>query len=489
MRSLRYTDAKNVIQDQHRFWERDTIKYFAAFFPVTPYNTHMRSRVNRRVLSTVISFTVILVGTFIAIQYAKGSIRISRDGVQQNTGLLSANSFPTGAEVFVDGKLVSATDDTLYLAPGEYEVVIAKDGFASWKKNMQIQQELVSQTNARLFPTAPTLTRLTYTGIGNTIAPSPDGQKLLYFTASQSAQRKNGLYVMDLSSIVPIALQRSPRQIAENIPSLGLDRAEFIWSPDSSELLVITENKQFLLPVDTTSDIRSLTDVTQQSKQILAEWESDMYLKEQQYLLNFPKEIVSIATQSAKNVYFSPDKEKIVYTATEPVTIPVGLIPSVPAASTQAEERTLTPGSIYVYDRQEDKNFKLGAEPAQTTTSYKKLLSIDASFKNSISVAASPSAFMSLQASDSAQLVQNFRQYHSSLYAETLQWFPDSNHLLFIQDGAIKITSYDGTNIFTLYSGPFDHSFVYPWPDGNRILMYTSFSPDAPKNLYAIELK
>lgn len=464
------------------------IKRFAAFFPVTPYNTHMRSRVNRRVLSTLLSFGIILIGTILAIQYAKGSIRISKKGVQQDTGLLSANSFPTGAEVFVDGKLVSASDDTLYLAPAEYEIVIAKDGYAPWKKTIQIQKELVTQTNARLFPTAPTLTRLTYTGVSNT-SPSPDGQKLLYYTASQSAQRKNGLYVMDLNSLVPIALQRSPRQIAEDVPNLQLDTAKFIWSPDSSEILVITDTKQFLLPTDTMSKISTLPDVTQQSKQILAEWESDMFLKEQQYLQEFPEKIIEIATQSAKNAYFSPDKEKIIYTATKPAIIPELLIPAVPAASTQKEERTIVPGSIYVYDRQEDKNFRLGTEPANTKNAYKKLLSIDALYKNGTSVTSSPSAFLSLHATSSAQTVQNFRQYHSSLYAETFQWYPDSNHLLFIQDNAIKITSYDGTNIFTIYSGPFDHSFVYPWPDGNRILMYTSFSPDAPKNLYAIELK
>lgn len=448
----------------------------------------MRSRVNQRVFSTALSFVIIFVGTILAIQYAKGSIRISKNGVQQDTGLLSANSYPTGAEVFVNDSLVTASDDTLYLQPGDYEVTIAKDGYIPWKKNLNIQKELVTQTNARLFPIAPSLTRLTYTGIHN-LSPSPDGQKLLYYTASQSAQRKNGLYVMELNTLVPVALQRSPRQIAEDIPSLNLEKAQFIWSPDSSEILVITAGKQFLLPADSTSDIRSLTDVSTQSQQILAEWEADMFQKEQQYLLEFPPEIVALATRSAKNVYFSPDKEKVLYTATQKYTLPDNLVPAVPAASTQTQQRTLEPGKIYVYDRQEDRNFFIGTEPPQATAGAKMLLAKDAAYKGSVSVTASPSAFMSLQASSSAQTIQNFKQYHSSLYTETFQWYPDSNHLLFINDGAVKITSYDATNIFTLYSGPFDPSFVYPWPDGTRLLLYTAFSGDVPKNLYAIELK
>ncbi len=448
----------------------------------------MRTRVNKRVYTTALSFVIIFIGTVLAIQYAKGSIRVSKSGVQQDTGLLAANSFPTGAEVFINDTLVTATDDTLYLAPDTYEVTISKDGYAPWKKSLQVQKELVTQTNARLFPTAPSLTRLTYTGVTN-ILPSPDGQKLLYYSVTQSSQRKNGLYVMDLNSFVPVALQRSPRQVAEDLPALKLDTAEYIWSPDSSEVLVITPTKEFLLPIDTTSDLKTLKDVSAQSEQILSEWEADMYQKEKQYLSQFPPEVIKLATESAKNVYFSPDKEKILYTATKEVTLPENLIPPVPAASTQQEERNLVPGSIYVYDMQEDRNFKLGTEPVDSTAQYKLLLSRDARFKDLASITASPSAYRSLQATNSAQTVNSFRQYHSPLYTETLQWYPDSNHLIFVQDGAIKITSYDATNIFTLYSGPFDHTFVYPWPDGTRILMYTTFSSDAPKNLYAIELK
>ena len=48
---------------------------------------------------------------------------------------------------------------------------------------------------------------------------------------------------------------------------------------------------------------------------------------------------------------------------------------------------------------------------------------------------------------------------------------------------------YDTTNQTTLYSGPFTDEFVYPWPNGDRMVILTSFSPDTPQNLYALELK
>ncbi|MEN8253819.1 MAG: PEGA domain-containing protein, partial [Patescibacteria group bacterium] len=109
----------------------------------------MFSKINFRVLYTFFSAIFIIIGTLIAIQYAKGNIRLTDKGVVQDTGLLAANSFPTGAQVFINGELATATDDTLYLEPGSYNIEIKKDGFSPWRKTMQLRKELVTQTNAQ----------------------------------------------------------------------------------------------------------------------------------------------------------------------------------------------------------------------------------------------------------------------------------------------------------------------------------------------------
>lgn len=448
----------------------------------------MFTKVNQRVLYTVVSFIIVLGGTLLAIQYAKGNFRLTDDGLLKGAGLLAANSTPTGGEVFINGKLVTATDDTLYLEPGRYQVEIQRDGFTPWKKEMEIRAELVSHTNATLFPIAPSLSRLTFTGLDN-VAPSPDGQKILYYTASQSAQRKNGLYVLEMSNNLPISLDRGPRQVTEDVVAYNLADAQFIWSPDSTQVMIITPEKEMLLPINGTSDLRTLTDVSFQRKQILSEWESEIYLKERQYIGEFPPEVIAVATQSAKNVYMSPDKKRMLYTATAAVTIPEDLENALPAPENVTEERSLVPGGIYVYDREEDRNYRIATEPSESLATSKQLLSTDLYNNQAVDFTSSPSAFMRLQATESAKTVRTFNQYYTSLYTETLQWFPDSRHLFFVQDDAVKIVEFDGSNVISLYAGPFDKSFVYPWPDGSRLLIETSFSPDAPQNLYAIELK
>ena len=150
---------------------------------------------NRRPLYTLFSAIFVILGSIIAIRFAQGYRLSIQKRAVQGTGLLVSNSFPNGAQVFVSGKLVTATDDNIYLEPGQYEIEIIKDGYSSWRKQLNIESELVTQTNAQLFRLVPGLTPLTFTGV-TYISPSPDGEKILFQTSSASARLKNGLYVL-----------------------------------------------------------------------------------------------------------------------------------------------------------------------------------------------------------------------------------------------------------------------------------------------------
>ncbi|OGJ15600.1 MAG: hypothetical protein A2632_00200 [Candidatus Pacebacteria bacterium RIFCSPHIGHO2_01_FULL_46_16] len=447
----------------------------------------MRPSVNKRVLYTLLSGITILLGAVVAIQYAKGGYRVTDGGFRNNTGLLAANSFPTGAQVKINGRLVSATDDTLYLEPDTYDVEIVKDGFQPWRKALQIQAELVTQTDALLFPIAPSLSTLTFTGAEN-LLPSPDGQKMLYFTASMSAEQKNGLYVLDLTGS-PFPLQKGPRQILSDTSGLDLAQAQAIWSPDSSEILLTTPNQELLLQADRKNELASLSDVSFRRKQLLAEWEEEMYLRERQFLKEFPPEIVALATQAAESIYFSPDKKRLLYTTITSGELPAIITPPVPTRSTQPETRSLTPGGMYVYDREEDTNFLITTHLVEPMQLAKHLLADDVFAATAQSLEASPSAFRTLQATSAAETARNFARYHSPLFSNSYQWFPDSAHLLYTSDNAVRVMSYDTTNPTTIYSGPLTANFIYPWPDGKRLIILTNFSPSAPANLYAVELE
>jgi len=489
----------------------------------------------RRLLWTFFALVAIILGTLIAIRFAKGQ-RPSLTGVSGN-GLLVINSEPKGARVLIDDRFITATDDTRYLDPGEYVVSVQKEGYFPWQKTLKIENEVVTQANALLFPIAPSLSPLTLSGAMKPV-PSPDGQKLIYSTASSSAETKNGYYIMELADN-PLAFQRGPRQITRLSTQFPQESTEMIWSPDSSQVLLVSQQKAVLVDPTRMNEIDTQPDLTFQLQTILSQWEEEMYLRDRERLAKFPDEMVAIATQSAVNVYFSPDEEKLMYTATAGFTLPDGIVPAKPGSSTQSQSRSTEVGGIYVYDREEDRQFRLGTDtqylswllqqggnadasllptPAPTppvanrnslrlatttaevaaspsallrATTQKRLLSDDLSRSRSLTIEASPSAFLRLQADSLEQTLENFRTYHSPLFSHGFQWFPNSVHVLTHTATSITISEYDNTNAVTVYSGPFDGEFVYPWPNGSRLIIRTNFNqgPTVPVNLYTVDLK
>lgn len=466
-----------------------------------------------RIIWTLFAVFSIVAGTFLAIRFGKG-YRLSTQGVAEN-GVLVVNSQPTGARVLVDGAFLSATNDTLYLKPGEYRVEIQKDGYFPWVKKIHLEKELVSQANARLFPLAPSLRPLTLSGAERAV-PSPDGQRLLYATASSSAATKNGYYVLDLVD-TPLALNRGARQIARQSALFPPATTSIVWSPDSSQVLFVSDSKAVLLDPSRMNDVEQLADSRAQLSSIFAQWEEEMYRRDRERLAKFPEEIQRVATESAVNAYFSPDEQRLLYTATAEFTLRPNLIPPKPGSNSQPQQRTTTPGGMYVYDREEDRQFAVGedaetlaaltATPAPTATPraargktpvpapaanrlpIKRLLSTDVGLPAQ-RLEASPSAFTRLRGTTTEETIANFQIYHSPVFGHGLQWFPTSQHLFSADESGITLRDYDNTNVLRIYSGPFDPHFVYPWPNGNQLIILTNFNAgtNTPPNLYTIEL-
>jgi hypothetical protein len=317
---------------------------------------------------------------FFAIFWARGYRPDLSDGKMKGTGMLVANSFPTGAQVFINDKLTTATDNTLNLNPGTYKIKITKDGYLPWEKNLKLEKELVTQTNALLFPTAPDLQALTFTGAIDPV-PSPDGQKIAYKVASSSASAKNGLFVLQMSSN-PLSFKTNVQLIA-SLDLFDFLNAKLIWSPDSSQLLAYqTDNNQNIISsvlLDASKNNLYVEDQTFNLTNILDDWEKDSQLVMEQRWKKLPEKLQQIFKNNTSSVHWSPNEEKILYTATDSATIPNNLINSLPASSSQEEQRQLQKGNIYVYDTKEDKNFfitraDLNTEINKEATSFNELI-------------------------------------------------------------------------------------------------------------------
>ena len=406
----------------------------------------------KRILFFVLVAAAICGSAILVIKLAQGYKPDFSARTLRPTGLLVATSIPDGAQVFVGGKLKTATNSTLSLSPGEYEVEIKKDGYTCWKKRLEIKKELVTKTDAYLFSSFPDLRALTFTGAKNPIL-SPDGTKVVFAAASPSASlSKQGLWVLDLADR-PLGLSREPRQIVVNTPNYDFSQAEYRWSPDSKQILVTfkttsgkgkaakTKTQNFLLDSDRLNPSSALVDITPTLSFILENWEKEKENRLQAQFSKLPKELLNSLKGKVVDIQFSPDETKLMYTATASASIPSGIIPPPPAASTQTEEREIKPGRIYVYDLKEDKNFFIGEVPSPQSQ------------------------------------------------VPSYSWFPTSKHIFIVQKDKISIKEYDGTNETVVWSGPFENSFAFPFPAGNRILILTSIGKDTPPNLYAVSLR
>ncbi len=399
-------------------------------------------------ISFLIAFVLV---SIILIAYARGfRIDLAKKTLTA-TGLLVATSTPDGASVFLNGHLTTATNSTTNLTPSDYDVRIVKQGYLPWQKKLKIQPEIVTKTDALLFPAAPSLTPLTSNG---TINPSlsPDGTKIVFSTTNSNSSGLElpdsaaGLWVFPMLTR-PLSFARDAQRVAKSSPGLDFSQAQIVWSADSKQLIALFLNNNtkpatsdnitstYLLSAD--SNNPSPQDITATLEIILSDWQNQTQSKYQDQLLSLPKDFVKIATASASLLKFSPDETKVLYEATASASLPPIVKTPLIGTDSQPEERELKSTSIYVYDVKEDKNFKI--------TSVNK----------------------------------------------DLFWYPDSKHLVSVQKDAISIMEYDGANNVTVFSGPFEDSLVFPWPDGSKLVILTTLNKTAGEtpNLYAVGLK
>lgn len=419
-------------------------------------------------------FFSILAATAGLILYARG-YKLDLDKKKlKPTGLLVTTSVPNGASVLIDGELITATNNTISLAPGQYQVEIRKDGFLSWKKNLKIEKEIVTKAEAYLFPTVPDLRPLTYTGVKNPLL-SPDGAKILYsvpFSNNEELTVKAGLWILDLSEGPFGLVSREPRQILKSaLKGRDFSQASYQWSPDSRQILLILKvgkkEENFLINPNQLTPDTQLVDVSAELPNIIKQWQKDTKDKEVTQLAKLPKELESILESSTVNLVWSPDETKILYTATSSATIAEGLTSKVLGASTQPQERDIKPDKIYTYDIKEDRNFLI-METRNTEHETQKTKEKEQNLEPR--TPASPVGGSNL---------------------EPLQWLPTSGHFVSVEPEKVIIMDYDGTNQQEVYKGFFEYPYVFPAPSANKLILLTRLTSDetSPLNLYALSLR
>jgi len=400
----------------------------------------------RQLLIPTLIVLFLIIGTIIAVMFGRGyGLNLNGSGpILSGTGLLVATSSPDGAQVIINDHLTTATDNTINLPPGEYNVKIFKEGYFSWEKKITIKKEVVSKADALLFPTAPQLASITNVGVLNPVI-DPSFTKIAYAVASQSAV-KNGIYVLDMSVRPILTLQNASSQIVQDITN-AFSFSTFAWSPDSAQILatITKENTSTKYLLETNTLNQSPQDVTETIASVNNSWESIKTDKDTAQLNSLPKNLRTVVAGNFNILQWSADETKILYQASASATIPLILKPALIGTDSTPQVRDINRGGVYVYDIKEDRNYLiLSSLPTSQVTNGEL----------------------------------------------PIMWYPDSKHLVYVHDGRIDMMEYDAQNQTTVYAGPFVDDYVFPWPDATKLVILTNLgNPNIPPNLYTLGLK
>ena len=391
---------------------------------------------NKNFLFVLSVFTTIIIGTIIISLLARGyRINIKNGLVLNPSGLLSVTSQPKPASVFINDRLITATDDTINLPPATYDVKITKDGYLAWQKIISVKKEIVSLTDAHLFKSAPSLEPLSLSGAINPQV-SPDKSKIVFAVASASASTSNGLYIVELSN-TPLGAKNTPKLIIPNSFSINWANAlSFQFSPDSNQVLATFANQVY--QIDLNNPSKPLYDVTLQLSLIKQSWheKEDQIIKDRLTLL--PQELTPfISTQSALFVQVNQNKDRVLYLSAQDGYLDDALITPPPSKSDQTQQRQIQAGNYYIYDIKQDTNFLIGS-----------LQDINSPF-----------------------------------------WLPNSNHIAYANNNSLKSTEYDSTNTNTLFTNQFEPSIIAPWFDGSKIVILTNTLTPNQDNLYTVGIR
>jgi len=394
---------------------------------------------------TLISITIIvmIVGGFFSVINARGySIDLKHFKLTPR-GILLVKSDPEAAQIYLNGDLKGATNSSLKLAPGTYDLEVKKADFMSWYKRITIDKETVSEMDVALFRTAPSLTPLTFSGVINPVI-SPDYSKVVYEVPyNKESPSSSGLWVMETVTL-PVGFNRDPRQITDG----NLDGYNWQFSPDGRQILLSNSTVAYLLDVGSFTTQGQRVNIASTKQQVLDTWETEKKTKLTAKVRNLPQDISELLSNRSSAVVFSPDDTRVMYTASDSATLKDNLIPQLPGSSTQKQTRDIKTGNTYIYDIKEDRNFLI---------------------------------------EDNDVTIDPFLLAHGK---KTISWFPNSLNIIIADDQKVSIMDYDSTNEKTIFSGSYQSPNVYPFASTGRLLILTNLGSDSTTpNLYSLSLK
>lgn len=266
------------------------------------------SRTKRQKVLTAVSYTsiafIVMIGTFILVQIARGyDFDFNRGEVVQN-GLLLVASEPVAADIYLNGENIRK--DTPYrrtLSVGEHTITLKQSTFRDWTRKFNVNAgEVIWLGYPLLIPETLNVREVAKTSSGFLMVPSPDSSE---FALSQ------GLTINGYESARP---DRPPEvyNLAEKLPGYKGGIIEIIWSSNNKQIFARLDGesgRRDILLDTSNATIKDLTNSTADLREIkfLPKEDDEFYGLRNNQLIKFQVDgaiSTTIADQADKYAIF-----------------------------------------------------------------------------------------------------------------------------------------------------------------------------------------
>jgi hypothetical protein len=380
-------------------------------------------------LETFLTF-IILGGITTALYLYTSGYRLNKNDEgtvdMERTGMIGVKSIPDGASVYLDGKLVTATDDTIAgVKPGMHNIKVVKKGFLEWNKEIEVFEQLVTDITAVLITQSARLEPLTNTG-AKFPSISPSLTKIAYFSFDTE---KPGISIIPLTGVNLGLFKTNPTVVIEDTQYTTYSSGqEIVWSPDENSLLVKSSEQTYYL-IDLTNNSAQ---TTLNPDEILAEWKEELREKREEFVNNsvfvVPENIMEIAL--SEEALWAPDEKKFLYTKEEGNQI-----------------------QYWVY------NFEVPIPVGEKTESL--VLTTD----------------------------KNSPQPNVNWYTDSFHLILVEGDIENEKTGTVSLIRIDGTNKTEVYNNTLYSDAAFSSPGGDKIIIVTSFKSGEQTDLYTVSIR
>src|SRR5260221_2100836 len=197
-----------------------------------------------RFILPLLTLSVFALASIIVIVISQGK-KLADNGTIVETSIVRVNAIPSDVQVFINEKQVTVNDNKVNVDPGQVEVTLKKDGYSTWQKTFFIEEGVVKDIFAQLYPSSIKSVKLSDTDIDKMFF-SREGDFAFYTVINSKDVTQNGIWklklsrnILDFSVNTPVLISKFTTDIT-NI--LKTNNYELKISNDNAKLILWVKN-------------------------------------------------------------------------------------------------------------------------------------------------------------------------------------------------------------------------------------------------------